>query len=96
MSLIFLLSGGVVGAAILLGLGAFWFVLRRRRRGSHSAFPQQRPVNRDVPQVDKDGNEYPGLPQYSVPEPDLVPDSSTRAMSEVASTRSASLFTNNA
>jgi hypothetical protein len=87
LSIIVLLSGGVVAAAILLGLVAF----RRRLR---SAFLKQRPVNRDVPQDGKYGNEKledHGLSQYSVPERDLVPDSSsTRAMSEIASTRSAS------
>jgi hypothetical protein len=72
-----------VGAAIL-GLVAFWFFRRR----SHSAFPQQRPVN--VLQDDEDGNEaqeyHHGLPQYYVPEPYFAPDSTTRATSEAAST----------
>ena len=84
--LIFLLSGGVVGALIALvvtGLVAFWFFMRRSR----SALSQQRPVN--VLQDDEDGNaEYHGLPQYYVPESYLVPDSTTtgRGTSEAAST----------
>ena len=64
-SLIFLPSGGVVGAAILL-VSAFWFVRRR----SHFAVSQERPVN--VIQDDEDGNEedrWHGLPQYYMPEP---------------------------
>ncbi|KAF8493416.1 hypothetical protein F5888DRAFT_820424 [Russula emetica] len=79
------MTGGGVGAAILLGLtalAAFWFFRRR----PYSAVSQQRPVN--VLQDDEDGNEEDhDLPQYYAPEPYLVPDPTTiRGMSEAAST----------
>ena len=74
-----------MGAAIVLGLIAFWFVRRR----SGSAYRQERPVN--ILQDDENGGdeEYrQGLPQFYVPEPysGTVPDSTTRATSEAAST----------
>ena len=82
-SLIFLLSGGVVGATILVvstGLLAFWFFRRR----PYSAISQQRPVN--VLQDDDDGNEDHDLPQYYAPEPYLMAEPTIRGTSEAAST----------
>jgi hypothetical protein len=82
-SLIFLLSGGVLGAAILLVSAlAFWFIRRR----SYSAVA--RPVNVLQVQDDEDQNEEPedyGLPQYYVLEPYPVSDQTTTGTSPASS-----------
>ena len=79
----FLLSGGVVGTAIIL-VSAFWFFIRRR---PYFAVSQERPVN--VLQDDEDRiGEYHwlSLSQNYVAEPFLVSDPTTRGMPEPAST----------
>ena len=83
-SLIFILSGGVVGAVILLvstSLAAFWYARRR----SYSALSQRRPVNVLEDEEDENEEGY-GLPQHYVLEPYLMSDPTIRGMSEAAST----------
>ena len=82
----FLLSGGVIGAAvlILIGLVAFWLIRRR----ALFALSKERPVN--VIQDDEDGNgenNWHHPPPYYAPDPFPPPTPTIKEMSEAMFTQ---------